>query len=379
MNFHKKYIRICLIALSLICISFGIYEGIRFRVKIDTDYDELFTRTKGWTGGDIAHTVPLSDSMTLWLFGDTWIGKVKNNRHVNSKMISNSVAIQYGKAANKKNLRFYYKTIDGKPAPLFTPDDGNGQFWLDRGGIKAKNDLYLLASQIVKLENDTSVSGWKSIGNWILKIDNAIDEPDKWSYKTFRIPFFLNTDETQIDFGIPQFIKDGHIYIYGCEFLKKENERYMLLARVPEGQILNFEAWEFFSKGQWEKDFRNADRLCNHFGAEYSVSYHPFLNKYITVYTELGESEKIMLRTSANTEGPWSEQVEVYRAPEPNRSKNYFCYAGRSHIELSGSKDLLISYVCNSWDFWEMAADARIYRPRFIRIEFEDNQVMKTD
>ena len=379
MNFHKKYIRICLIALSLICISFGINEGIKFRVKIDTDYDALFTRTKGWTGGDIAHTVPLSDSITLWLFGDSWIGKVKNNRHVNSKMISNSVAIQYGKAANKKNLRFYYKTIDGKPAPLFTPDDGNGQFWLDRGGIKAKNDLYLLASQIVKLENDTSVSGWKSIGNWILKIDNAFDEPDKWSYKTFRIPFFLNTDETQIDFGIPQFIKDGHIYIYGCEFLKKENERYMLLARVPEGQILNFEAWEFFSKGQWEKDFRNADRLCNHFGAEYSVSYHPFLNKYITVYTELGESEKIMLRTSANTEGPWSEQVEVYRAPEPNRSKNYFCYAGRSHIELSGSKDLLISYVCNSWDFWEMAADARIYRPRFIRIEFEDNQVMKTD
>jgi hypothetical protein len=379
MNFHKKYIKICLIALSLICISFGINEGIKFRAKIDTDYDALFTRTKGWTGGDIAHTVPLSDSMTLWLFGDTWIGKVKNNRHVNSKMISNSVAIQYGKAANKKNLRFYYKTIDGKPAPLFTPDDGNGQFWLDRGGIKAKNGLYLLASQIVKLENDNSVSGWKSIGNWILKIDNAIDEPDKWSYKTFRIPFFLNTDETQIDFGIPQFIKDGHIYIYGCEFLKKENERYMLLARVPEGQILNFEAWEFFSKGQWEKEFRNADRLCNHFGAEYSVSYHPFLNKYITVYTELGESEKIMLRTSANPEGPWSEQVEVYRAPEPNWSRNYFCYAGRSHIELSGSKDLLISYACNSWDFWEMAADARIYRPRFIRIQFEDNQVMKTD
>ena len=133
MNFQKKNIWICLIALSLICISFGINEGIKFRVKIDTDYDALFTRTKGWTGGDIAHTVPLSDSITLWLFGDTWIGKVKNTRHVNSKMISNSVAIQYGKTANKKNLRFYYKTTDGKPAALFTPDDGNGQFWLDQG------------------------------------------------------------------------------------------------------------------------------------------------------------------------------------------------------------------------------------------------------
>jgi hypothetical protein len=85
------------------------------------------------------------------------------------------------------------------------------------------------------------------------------------------------------------------------------------------------------------------------------------------------KSEKILLRTSENPEGPWSEQIEVYSAPETLWSKNYICYAGRSHIELSGSNDLLISYVCNSWDFWEMAADARIYRPRFIRIEFEDN------
>jgi hypothetical protein len=151
MNFHKKYTRICLIALSLICISFGINEGIKFRVRIDTDYNALFTRTKGWTGGDIAHTVPLSDSMTLWLFGDSWIGKVKNNRHVNSKMIANSVAIQYGKAAIKKNLKFYYGTEERKSSPLFATGDGIGVYWLSGGGIKTKDALYLIASQIVKL------------------------------------------------------------------------------------------------------------------------------------------------------------------------------------------------------------------------------------
>jgi len=31
-----------------------------------------------------------------------------------------------------------------------------------------------------------------------------------------------------------------------------------------------------------------------------------------------------------------------------------------------------VSYVCNSTDFWKMAADARIYRPKFIRIEFAE-------
>jgi hypothetical protein len=373
MNFHKKYTRICLIALSLICISFGINEGIKFRVRIDTDYNALFTRTKGWTGGDIAHTVPLSDSMTLWLFGDSWIGKVKNNRHVNSKMIANSVAIQYGKAAIKKNLKFYYGTEERKSSPLFATGDGIGVYWLSGGGIKTKDALYLIASQIVKLENDTSIFGFKSIGNSILRIENPFDDPKNWSWKAFKIPFFINTDDTEVYIGILQFIRDGYIYIYGHEFMKKENSRYLLLARVPEEQILVFDKWEFYSNSQWGKDFRNAERLCNNLGAEYSVSYHPFLKKYVLVYSGMEKSEKILLRTSENPEGPWSEQIEVYSAPEAEWSKNYICYAGRSHIELSGSKDLLISYVCNSWDFWEMAADARIYRPRFIRIEFEAN------
>jgi hypothetical protein len=365
-----RNMKIYLPAILLVCLGFSDTDELKFSVVIDNQYNELFTRNNGWTGGDVAHTVPLSDSVTLWLFGDSWIGPVRNNRHYNSKMINNSLAIQYGKSANKNNLKFYHKSKGATPAPLFTPSSGNGFFWLSGGGIRTRNGLFLVASQIVKTD-DKSVFGFESIGNSILAISNPIDKPDKWMFSEKRIPFFLNTADTQIDFGIPSFIKDGYIYIYGVEFKKKENNRYLLLARVNEDNLLNFDDWEFYSEGMWEKDFRKADRLCDHFGAEFSVSFHPFLNKYITVYTELGMSDKIMLRTADNPEGPWGGQTEIYRAPETGWSKNYFCYAGRSHIELSGSKDLLVSYVCNSMDFWEMAADARIYKPKFVRVRFE--------
>ncbi len=82
-------------------------------------------------------------------------------------------------------------------------------------------------------------------------------------------------------------------------------------------------------------------------------------------------SDKIMLRTAVSPEGPWSPPEVIYRTPETAWDKSYFCYAAKGHPELSGEKDLLVSYVCNSTDFFKMAADARIYRPKFIRIEFD--------
>jgi hypothetical protein len=358
-------------AIMFICTGLSCTHKPKYSVVTDQNYNNVFTRFNGWTGGDIASTIPLSDSITLWLFGDSWIGPVKDNRHFNAEMISNSVAIQYGKVATENNLKYYFKQMDKKPAPLFTPPDKRGLYWLTGGGIKIKNNLYLIASQIVKNENDTSVFGFESIGNFIFTIANPFDEPINWRFEIERIPFFQNTEGIQIDFGIPQFIINGYIYIYGVEFNKKENDRYMLLARVPEEQILNFSDWEFYSNGNWGKDFRQADKLCNHFGAEYSVSFQPFLNKYITIYSEMGMSENIILRTADKPEGPWSPQELIYKTPETHWDKENFCYAARGHAELSESNDLLISYVCNSTDFWKMAADARIYKPKFIRIKFE--------
>jgi hypothetical protein len=163
MNISPCSKKIFLPVILLVCFGFTGSEDIRFNIAIDNEYNALFTRNKGWTGGDIAQTVSLTDSLTLWLFGDSWIGDLKNNTHSGSAMI----------------------------------------------------------------------------------------------------------------------------------------------------------------------------------------------------------------RTAFSPEGPWSEQTEIYRAPETGWSKNYFCYAGRAHIDLSGSDDLLVSYICNSFHFAEMVSDTRIYRPKFIRIKFE--------
>lgn len=359
---------------AVVLLPWSCSRHVKPALQVETDeaYNVLFTRTDGWSGGDVACTVPLSDSVTLWLFGDSWIGPVVDNRHNDARMINNAVAVQLGKNANPDKLTFFYGQVDGKPASLFIPPDGRGFFWLTGGGILMRKGLVLMVSQIVKIEGDPSVFGFEGIGNYIFSIANPLDDPDHWQVEMKKMPFFEKSrDGSEISFGTPQFYKDGFIYVYGTLLRQPEMNRFMLLARVPEDHLMDFGQWEFYSGVTWQNDFKKASRLCDRFGAEYSVSWQPSLKKYITIYSELGMSEKIMMRTSLKPEGPWSEQEIVYTAPEADWDKDNFCYAARAHPELSGTGDLLISYICNSTDFWKMAADARIYRPKFVRIRFE--------
>src|SRR5213080_778732 len=42
-----------------------------FVARADTNFTRFFQRTNGWTAGDGASSIPLSDGRVLWLFGDS--------------------------------------------------------------------------------------------------------------------------------------------------------------------------------------------------------------------------------------------------------------------------------------------------------------------
>ncbi len=251
--------RLLTVILLLACVGAGAPDRLNYRVRVDEGYNALFARTAGWTGGDVASTVVLSPESTLWLFGDSWVGRVAENRHLDAKMISNAAAIQDGKVAVPGVLTFHYRRKDDKAAPLFVPPDGRGFFWPTRAGIGANGRFYLVAARVFKKEDDSSAFAFETQGNFLLVIANPLDEPPVWRAEMREIPFF-NRDEagTEIDFGAPQFVRGGFVYIYGVEFNPRERNRFMLLARAPEPAIADFGAWEFYSNGLWQKDFRKA-------------------------------------------------------------------------------------------------------------------------
>lgn len=344
-------------------------------VKVDVlpGFDALFYNRKGWTGADGAYSLPLSEDLTLWLFGDTWLGDIRDGAHVNATIVNNTVAIQHGLFPSNAAVDFYFgKTSIGNPGAFIQPADGRGWYWIYHG-LLAPQGLYLFLVQIERTEEPPG-SGFKIIGTWLGHVTNPAEPPGHWQIGQHRIPWGHFSSSANTFFGSWVLRQGPWLYVYGTteDVVDGFHHKFMILARVAENRLLEFDQWRFYVKGSWSPDFTEAERLCAGMANEYSVSYLPSLGKFIVVYNENGSSRNIVARFASHPWGPWCRPMDLYQCPEMSRGKDILCYAAKGHPELSvDPNELIITYVANSTDFYKMAADARLYRPRFIGVRFE--------
>jgi len=332
-------------------------------------YYQLFYRENGWTGGDAAYSIALSNDKTLWLFGDTWYGEICEGKHASGSTLPahNTLAIQQGKDPATACLNYYFgKSSSENLTSFFEPKDGVGLFWPNHG-IVLNNKLYII---MVKVDYDTNAIGFKLIGTWLLTIDNPLDPPLQWQVTQLEIPHALFSNTKDIIFGSYLLEKNGSVYIYGNETNHDEGNRYLYLAKVPYDSLTYFNTWKFYNNGQWVNDYNSSEKLTDKIGIQFSVSYQPKIGKYILVTTELGFSKNITIQYSDSLQGPWQAPITIYQCPEMDWDSRILCYAGNGHSELSDNDELIITYIANSLDFWHMASDSRLYYPRFLKIKF---------
>jgi hypothetical protein len=331
------------------------------------EMNALFTRTEGWIGADGAYSVALKPSRTLWLFSDTWVGRVQDGKRMDATIVNNSAAIQEGQGAKAAIQFIIRRGTDAKPQALITPADGKGWFWL-QAGIVLGEQMVIFLPQIEKTA-DPSAFGFRQFGQWVGLVANPNDDPTSWRIEQHKLPHTIFSPARLLTFGTALVEKDGYLYVYGTDEDRNTvgSDRYLIVARVPSAQVKDFAAWEFYQDGGWQSDFRKANRLVPGMASEGSVTILPDRQRYVLVYTEGGLSKRILARSSPQPCGPWSEPVTVYQCPEAGWDRRIFCYAAKAHGTLSNGDDLVVSYVANSFDFWHVAADARLYWPKFIQ------------
>ncbi len=353
--------------------------------------DALFQRTEGWIGADGAYSVALKPDRILWLFSDTWVGKVRDGKRAEATIVNNSIALQDGRGPAAKVRFFHGQNAQGKPAAWITPVDGRGWFWLQAGAL-VQGKLYLFLTQVEK-SGKPGVFGFRLIGVWLGIVANPQDEPASWRIRQEKLPFAEFSQRRTLSFGAAALADGDFLYVYGFDEdgkvggLGDELSRRMVLARAPADKVEDFAAWRFFGDGRWNSSAKQLGSLAGGFAPEFSVSYLRGGKRYVAVYTELGLSPRILARTAPAPWGPWSEPVKLYECPEMARDKKLFTYAAKAHPALSTHDELgdelgddrgdqlgdhlVITYVVNSFDFWQVAADARLYWPRFVRVQWK--------
>jgi Domain of unknown function (DUF4185) len=328
------------------------------------DLDALFERADGWIGADGAYSVALSPKRILWLFSDTWVGKIRDVRRTDATIVNNTVGVQGG--VGERVTYSIARGPDGKAAALIVPSDGRGWFWL-QAGVADGSRLLLFLNQVEKTD-DNSVFGFRSVGLWLGTVANADKPPESWRVEQVKMPNAVFSTDRMLAWGAAVLRVGDYLYVYGTDERRGKGppNRQMVVARVPAAAVGTFAAWRYFRDGVWIEDARNASYLAGDIASDYSVT--PFGKGYLAICTEKGLSPRIAGRIADRPWGPWSAPAVLYECPEMSRDKRLFCYGAKAHPTLSSGQDLVVSYVVNSFDFWQVAREARLYWPRFVRV-----------
>lgn len=335
------------------------------------EWERLFKPDEGWLGSDCAYSVPLNGDTILWLYDDTFIGRIEGGKRVGAVMVRNSVAIQKGLSPDKAKVRFFWgKGSSGKVDDFVKPPNGVGWFWFGHGLVSGQK-LWLFLWQF-EPSDGVPPFNFSLRASWLAKVENFCDEPEQWRFEFSRIPFFLETSEKTICFGNAVLSEGEWVFVYGVREDKRQVplRRGLTFARVPAGRLDDFSAWKFYTNGDWSSDWKNAETFGNDLGFEFTVSFVPSVRLYALVYSPSDLSPVVKIRWSTTPFGKWSESEVVYECPQRYWHPAVFCYAAKAHSAISQPNELLVTYASNSSEFRLLFDDARLYFPHFIRLKF---------
>lgn len=338
------------------------------QVELADDFNNMFARygnsnkhLDDWTGGDTTNSVPLQDGRNVWIFSDTFLGRVNPDySRPSGSFINNSFVIQEG----SKLVDTLHGGTPSKPTALVQTNDGHQMndsptvgstwYWMGDGTIE-NNTLNVFVLKFGKYGPNMFDFQWLGTGIAVFSL------PHLRLKKIVPIP-----STNGVEYGSGLLEEGKYVYIYGTEDLG--NEKYMHIARARRRNLLGL--WEFFTGTGWSWDPADTKRVLLGVANEYSVTKIGGAYVLVTMDTRIPLSNEIVAYISCAPTGPWSGPQHLYNAPESGG--NHFVYNAHAHPEFSKGRTLLVSYNVNSFRFQDLLEDVRIYRPRFIRVRLPE-------
>jgi len=357
-------------SLLFTCLLIGQTDAIPLEVVEARPLPALtkqFAQTDGWTGGDGAQSIRLSEERTLWLFADTWIGKIEEGKRVKSRMVNNTAAWQSLKKPEEP-LQFFWGKSDKGADSLWKPAQKDEWYWPGDGAI-VDGKLYFFCKVVRRREKGAPGFQFDWFQNDFLQVANPQDEPTGWKIERYR----LSDDVGQPRLGVACAAEGDHLYAFGL-FPEKQTKPFnspLALARIEKKKLPRMECadWEYLSEDdKWSKEPAKLKVLFRDAPAEFTVTRVRGIPGFVATYTQFGLGGNIAVRHAMRPEGPWSKALVVYKCPETD--KKIFQYGAKAHPEL-GQRDgqLILTYCRNIGALSEHVNRPEIYFPQGVEVQ----------
>jgi hypothetical protein len=236
-------------------------------------------------------------------------------------------------------------------------------------GFVYDGGLYVALSQVAAKPNGGPF-GFETRGVKLARITNLGDDPRRWS-----ITYIDLASYGVVVPGVVAVVSPPWVYLFAVLVDEAHRDHPLILTRLALDRLDNPASVieHLATDGSWRRglNWRDARVVIDRGHTEMSVRYHPEVGKWIAVQQKPGINQGVGIRTADHLEGPWSSFRNWFSMPEtpPATNDRTFCYAAKEHIEFARqSGGLVITYVCNSFEFTRLVADLSLYRPQVVRV-----------
>ncbi|MEV0157656.1 fibronectin type III domain-containing protein [Micromonospora sp. NPDC050686] len=312
-----------------------------------------------WSGADRTASVRLPDGRLLWLFSDTFLGPVgaDGSRPRTAPFIHNSAVVQ----RSDQLVETVHGGTADDPRPLVPAIEPDEFHWI--------GDAQVAGDTLQVLVNRYRRTGASPLDHRLLGTALA----------TFALPALTPTGirplplDDRVSWG-SEVLRDGdHTYVYGTEAAGEA--KFAHVARVRGDDLGG--PWEFWTGRDWSTDDDASARVLSGVGTSYGVQRVAGGYVLVTHENNLVFSAELVAYPADSPVGPFRGPDYLHTAPET--ADGHLVYDADLHPASARPGKLLISYNVNDVDDAVTYADAGLYRPRFVEVDWPPRRAARGD
>jgi hypothetical protein len=332
----------------------------------DQQFTEFFRRTSGWTAGDGALSVPLSDGQVLWLFGDSHIDDFDPKTQTMPCLFQVRNVGLLQNTNDFKDARTMIGSGPGSRTWFKNSTNANEWFWPVCGFQQGKF-VYVYLAALEKTGKG---------GMWGFKAQShdyfaRIGCPELMEISYLPLPGFNG-----ITFG-QGFVKEGEgVYAFGIKGRGTGSDVFVARFKAVHPET----DWNFWDGQQWSADVTNAVPIAH--GASTSVHVCKANDRFLLTTSAFSvacdQGKEIYMASSTRPTGPFSSLKTVYKLDDLYEGHYPFFYFAVAHPEFINEKnEILVTYSINGYEpcvstCVKGRAIPDHYRPKAIRVSLAD-------